>query len=345
MEARLKNHTDVLIFQTQICAGASQICLMADANLTFASPRRVNAPEWRRKMNLEIANRLVALRKDNKLSQEALAEKLGISRQAVSKWERAEASPDTDNLIALAKLYHVSLDELLKIHEEEEECERDPKQKTESRNELQTVSACGADAVVENQGPEAEKRSAKQETGRESGTGAYYDTDSQEDVHVGFDGIHVNNKEAEVHVSWHGIHVYDKKKDDEVHIDKNGVRVNGEPADHMFTRGKGDELPIGIIVIVVYLILGFCFNLWHPGWLVFFLVPIISTLINAVYRRNPNLFAYPVLALLIFLYAGLIYRVWHPAWVVFLTIPIYYSIAGYIVRKHTQDVEEVDMNQ
>lgn len=37
-------------------------------------------------MNIEIANRLVQLRKSNNLSQEALAEKLGISRQAVSKW-------------------------------------------------------------------------------------------------------------------------------------------------------------------------------------------------------------------------------------------------------------------
>jgi transcriptional regulator with XRE-family HTH domain len=64
-------------------------------------------------MNIEIANRLVDLRKRNNLSQEALAEKLGISRQAVSKWERAEASPDTDNLILLARIYGVSLDELL----------------------------------------------------------------------------------------------------------------------------------------------------------------------------------------------------------------------------------------
>nr|WP_204245284.1 helix-turn-helix transcriptional regulator [Erysipelatoclostridium sp. An15] len=39
-------------------------------------------------MNIEIANRLVKLRKENNLSQEALANKLGISRQAVSKWER-----------------------------------------------------------------------------------------------------------------------------------------------------------------------------------------------------------------------------------------------------------------
>ncbi len=47
METSVKNHTDVLIFHTGICVGASQIPLMADANLRFASPRRVNAPEWR----------------------------------------------------------------------------------------------------------------------------------------------------------------------------------------------------------------------------------------------------------------------------------------------------------
>ena len=68
-------------------------------------------------MNLEIANRLQKLRKEKGYSQEQLAEALGISRQAVSKWERAESSPDTDNLICLAKLYGVSLDELLSTDE------------------------------------------------------------------------------------------------------------------------------------------------------------------------------------------------------------------------------------
>ena len=64
-------------------------------------------------MNLSIASRLAELRQEQGLSQEALAERLGVSRQAVSKWERAEASPDTDNLIALANLYNISLDALL----------------------------------------------------------------------------------------------------------------------------------------------------------------------------------------------------------------------------------------
>lgn len=68
-------------------------------------------------MNIEIANKLQKLRKENGYSQEELADKLGISRQAVSKWERAESSPDTDNLIILAKLYNVSLDELLSTDE------------------------------------------------------------------------------------------------------------------------------------------------------------------------------------------------------------------------------------
>ena len=68
-------------------------------------------------MNVEIAQRLAAMRREQGYSQEELAERLGLSRQAVSKWERAESSPDTGNLIALAKLYGVSLDDLLRIND------------------------------------------------------------------------------------------------------------------------------------------------------------------------------------------------------------------------------------
>ena len=64
-------------------------------------------------MDLMTANRLQQLRKANGYSQDVLAEKLGISRQAVSKWERAESSPSVDNLIDLAKLYGITVDEML----------------------------------------------------------------------------------------------------------------------------------------------------------------------------------------------------------------------------------------
>ena len=63
-------------------------------------------------MNIETANRLIELRKRKGLSQEELAAALGISRQAVSKWERAESGPDVDNAILLSRLYNISLDEL-----------------------------------------------------------------------------------------------------------------------------------------------------------------------------------------------------------------------------------------
>lgn len=64
-------------------------------------------------MDLMTANRLQQLRKANGYSQDVLAEKLGISRQAVSKWERAESSPSVDNLLDLAKLYGITVDEML----------------------------------------------------------------------------------------------------------------------------------------------------------------------------------------------------------------------------------------
>ncbi len=64
-------------------------------------------------MDIDLSTRLAEYRKQNKLSQEALAEKLGLSRQAVSKWERGESSPDTVNLIALSRIYGVTIDELL----------------------------------------------------------------------------------------------------------------------------------------------------------------------------------------------------------------------------------------
>ena len=62
----------------------------------------------------DIGRRLAALRQDEGLNQEELAERLGVSRQAVSKWERGESTPDITNLVALSELYGVSIDYLAK---------------------------------------------------------------------------------------------------------------------------------------------------------------------------------------------------------------------------------------
>lgn len=61
-----------------------------------------------------ISANLVFLRNTHKYSQEEVAEKIGVSRQAVAKWELGETVPDLKNSMALAELYDVTLDDLVK---------------------------------------------------------------------------------------------------------------------------------------------------------------------------------------------------------------------------------------
>ena len=56
---------------------------------------------------------------ERNMTQEFVAESLGVSRQAVSKWEMGASDPSTSNLLTLAKLYGVSAEELLRCIEEE----------------------------------------------------------------------------------------------------------------------------------------------------------------------------------------------------------------------------------
>lgn len=63
---------------------------------------------------MELQNRLVALRKKRGLSQENLAEKLYVSRQTISNWERGQTYPDINSLLLIATFFDVSLDNLIK---------------------------------------------------------------------------------------------------------------------------------------------------------------------------------------------------------------------------------------
>lgn len=166
-------------------------------------------------MNVEIAQRLAARRKQAGLSQEALAEQLGVSRQAVSKWERSESSPDTDNLIALAQLYGVSLDELLYVEDEMRD----------------DVAFEAADRAAEREAgqavPPAQETPAWADAAPVEPENATSSTDDKKQkVHIGFDGIHVLDGDDYVHVSWRdGVHVKESKKGDEVHVGWTGIHV------------------------------------------------------------------------------------------------------------------------
>lgn len=62
---------------------------------------------------MEIGNRILELRKQHNLSQEQLAEKIGVARQTISKWELGETSPDIDQTKKLSKLFNVTVDSLI----------------------------------------------------------------------------------------------------------------------------------------------------------------------------------------------------------------------------------------
>lgn len=62
---------------------------------------------------MNLSEKIFELRKARGLSQEQLAEKLGVSRQSVSKWELGESSPETERLTVLSKVFNVTTDYLL----------------------------------------------------------------------------------------------------------------------------------------------------------------------------------------------------------------------------------------
>ncbi len=63
---------------------------------------------------MNMADRIQYLRKNKGLSQEKLAEKVGVSRQAVSKWESEQSTPDIEKIIIMSELFEVTTDYILK---------------------------------------------------------------------------------------------------------------------------------------------------------------------------------------------------------------------------------------
>ena len=273
-------------------------------------------------MNIDMAKRLADRRKRAGFSQEALALELGVSRQAVSKWERSESSPDTDNLIALAQLYGVSLDDLLY-----KDVEDDPESASESETAVSEGVAC--DQEDRNDAAACEGASAEAAHTCESDGGKRNDVPSRnqsdgaadneeerkysyrenDDVHIGPDGIHLesNEKGDSVHISWKdGIHVKDGSHGDEVHVGWDGIRVNDHHYDdwrdaHAHAHWDGSKKKHS-----------------NPAW------------------RSWNVFPYPLLAIIAYLAFGLMSGIpdaWFSGIGFFLSIPVYYALGGLLFGK------------
>lgn len=288
-------------------------------------------------MDLAMAQRLVDRRKAAGLSQEALAAQLGVSRQAVSKWERSESSPDTDNLIALAALYGVSLDELLYGEAvDDADCSEDSDAGAEASDE----------AEEDEDSADNTSRSDKPLVDISLAHGIHViDPDKGEEVHVGWNGIHVTNdrKGEEVHVGPGGVHV-DTLEDDghSVHTNADGtVTIDGETfsswkeahnkldhhGKHFHTKlGRAwNKFPFPALIALAYLALGIAYGTWGMGLFLVFLIPVYYAIGDFIDRRRLSKLIgsiYPAAAIAWFLYMWLCLGQPHPAWVILITIPV-----------------------
>lgn len=228
-------------------------------------------------MNVAIAQRLAALRREHGLTQEQLAERIGVSRQAVSKWERTESSPDTDNLIALARLYGVTLDELLYGSGAGEVLDETPS--AGRAEEPEPVDVAPGEGPLGSTGPESGDRPGGADDrglpepsvgpeGPEPSHGADGDgaADGPGDDPTGApdaapfepegatsgatsgagdrsacwwdDGLHVDSGDAAVSVGWDGVVVDDFRSGDHVEVGPGGIRVNASDGKHTVRTGE-----------------------------------------------------------------------------------------------------------
>ena len=264
-------------------------------------------------MTIELGNRLAELRKQHGFSQEELADKLGVSRQAISKWERGEASPDTDNLIELARIYDTSLDELLGLKKDESE--------SGSKDGADVhITAGGADIHV-------------------SGNAHVSDGEGNE-VHIDSNGIHIKDEDGnEVHVEDGEINIVDEDGEHK-HVEVKVIKDKKQRINALVS------LIVTFSVVIAYILLGALLGLWGQAWVLFLLIPVVPSLAEAIIFKNANIFAYPVflaflyLLLCVWVLPELGYSMWHPLWVMFLTIPVYYGVVNFIKSKDEDKKED-----
>lgn len=197
-------------------------------------------------MDEQIAERLQKLRKEHGYSQEQLADELGVSRQAVSKWERGEASPDTDNLIALARLYNISVDGLLFEKPAEGAAESIPA-------EMESGSA----EIVRGKKP---RRYHDGITGLVAGLTVMLSVIAY--LVMGF-----------VWDLWHPAWIV-------------FFAIPVLPTIPAAIKEKNPNVfCYPVLVTAVYLLVGFLFGLWHPLWVLFLTIPVYAIIAEFIKKK------------------------------------------------------------
>ncbi len=246
-------------------------------------------------MNDSFYQRLARLRMERGMSQEQLSVELGVSRQAISKWERGESTPDTNNLIALADIYDLTLDELVRgetltqLEDFEREPERlesepEPEGSRGQRVEPEPESDSEREPELESEPtlqPEPEPEQMAILESRPEPTEDSFDSSSLEEA----------------------------------------LKEEGNVRSWAF--GK-DYALYPTACFAAFMLLGLCFNRWHPGWVILLLPAVVFAVKKPLEEGRPlGVGSYAVLVTFVYLFIGAFMGMWHPGWVLFLSIPLY----------------------
>ncbi len=339
-------------------------------------------------MNIEIANRLQQMRKKNNLSQEELAAKMGVTRQAVSKWERAESAPDMENLILLAKLYGITIDELLNtgvspetvsagisLKKDDYGYTDDPVREKRPDNYTEEEIFPNTNMNGENSIPQGAPFGVDIDEEEKKSTGA--DT-QQDDLVKNLEkagraiGDVINAAGQKLNDTIKNAENGDGKTEDweikfERGMEKFGEKMEqvGEKIERKFNdkmeRKFGENADCGAdnaapknykepaslldklfpLLMVIVFCLSIPMGLAYIGWLAFLFIPMYYTTKEAIKKRNPLIFCYPVFCVIVYVGIGLILDSvwvlggfwWGTMWMLFLTIPVYYIVFGHYYSK------------
>lgn len=274
-------------------------------------------------------NNLIRLRKEAGLSQEELADKLAVSRQAVSKWERGEALPDTDNLIRLARLYNVSIDEIVGYAPEKETSADENKAAGGADEAKETDNASGANDAKETDN--ASGADDANDDGNADGEDDEYFTQDGETKkyysktkggkHICFE---TDGKQKRIIISGDDDDDDDDDNDDDDDMDSD---------DYPRRRTRLCDVLDGvytILCVAAFFVWGAVFNGWEIAWTLFITIPIFTSIVACVRKKRVGKFNFPCFVAFVYLLFGMIFNIWHPLWIIFLFVPAFYPIARVI---------------
>ena len=204
---------------------------------------------------MDLANKLLELRKKKGLSQEEVADTLGVSRQTVSKWETGQSTPDFDKIQPLCELYEISTNELMNVNYDAPKFEKENQNIKRKRAVLLVIAiflyiTCVIPVIF---------------------------TDAGLDEIVGITIMFVMVAFATCLIVYRSA-MYGDHSNKPKMIPKNETKSN--------TVFKGVSSVLGILTVIIYLLISFLTGAWYITWIIFLIFGLVKAIIKLFFILN-----------------------------------------------------------